>query len=113
MKFLYTFEYSYAYKQHSTNLIVKEFFDKKGESVKEGKAEFYVQESTNTLYYFVGEYDIEGFPLFYIEGVSKEIKHQIYEPLIKTLTRLTEKEIEEEIRRYPKKRSWIEKMLKE
>ncbi len=65
----------------------------------------------NDIFYFTGNYDPQGFPLFYIENDSKETIYHIYKPLVKELKALCKEDLEKIIQGSPEKKGWIERII--
>jgi hypothetical protein len=77
--------------------------DNKGEKIQKGFYKWY-----DNLFYFTGDYDIEGFPIFNIEGDSRK-RYSLYQNLVQQLSRIDKEEIKESKEAI----SEIEKKLKE
>jgi hypothetical protein len=68
-----------------------DYFDNKGEKLEEG---FYKHEEYNTFFYYTGENDIEGFPIFKIEGDSRK-RYSLYPNLVQQLSKIDKEELKE------------------
>jgi hypothetical protein len=84
------------------------YLDNKDEEIKKG---FYIHLEYNALFYFTGKYDIEGFPIFEIEGGNKK-RCSLYSTLINQLSKLDKENLEEEKKESKERKSWIERKLK-
>jgi len=87
-----------------------DYLDDKGEKIQKGFYKWY-----NNLFYFTGNYDIEGFPIFEIEGNSKQ-RYSLYVPLVQELSRINNEEINKKLENIKiedmkEKASWIERRL--
>jgi hypothetical protein len=82
-----------------------DYLDNKGEKIQKGFYKWY-----DTLFYFTGEYDIEEFPIFEIEGNPKQ-RYSLYVPLVKELSKIDKEKMKEYMKKSKEKASWIEEKL--
>ena len=81
------------------------YFDKEGKKIRKG---FYILH--NNLFYFTGNYNIDSFPVFYIENDFRK-KYIIFKPLIKKLSRANKEEIKKKMREFNQTENCLEKIL--
>ena len=84
-----------------------DYLDDKGEKIQKGFYKWY-----NDLFYFTGNYDEEGFPIFEIEGNPKQ-KYSLYVPLVKELSKIDKEKMKEYKKKSKEKTKWIKQRLKQ
>jgi len=88
-----------------------DYLDNKSEKIQKG---FY--KLHNDLFYFTGNYDIEGFPIFEIEGDRK--RYSLYVPLVQELSKVNNEEINKNLKKLKKEKvacekiKWLEEKLR-
>ena len=78
---------------------------------KELVRSFYRKKGSERVYYFTGEYDKKGYPIFEKDGIIIE-DYRTIEKLVKKLTKVNLKDVESIIGKLKNRATWLENSLR-